>query len=111
MGVYYRASRKAWMTEEIFFWWLAKFDAHIGQTTGRQVLLLLVNASCHGVAGDLPQLSNVRVMFLPANNTSLLQPLDAGVVASVKMQYRKRVIARAVDLLENDITLGLHDVD
>ena len=54
---------------------------------------------------------NVRVILLPTNTTSLLQPLDAGVVASVKMQYRKRVIERAVDLLENDITIGLFDVD
>ena len=50
-------------------------------------------------------------MLLPANNTSLLQPIESGVVASVKMQYRKQVIERAADLLENDITIDLHHVD
>ena len=81
------------------------------ETYGRQVLLLLDNASNHGVAGELPQLPSVRVKFLPANNTSLLQPIEAGAVAFAKMQYRKQGIERAVDLLENDITIDLYDVD
>lgn len=55
---------------------------------------------------SLPELSNVEVCVLPPNSTSKLQPLDAGIIASMKMRYRLRQMKRAVDLAnvdENDI--------
>ena len=42
---------------------------------GRKVLLLIDNASSHYVSY---QSRNVKVMFLPPNMTSKIQPLDAG---------------------------------
>lgn len=41
------------MTKDIFFWWLAKFDAHIDQAAGRKKLFLLESASAHDFACDL----------------------------------------------------------
>ncbi|CAG8674607.1 805_t:CDS:2, partial [Paraglomus occultum] len=54
----------------------------------RKIILLMDNARCHEV--DLTEdLSNVRVHFLPLNTTSVLQPLDQGIIYSFKAQYRK----------------------
>ena len=37
-------------------------------------------------------MSNVRWLFLPPNTTSHLQPLDQGVIATIKALYRRRFL-------------------
>jgi hypothetical protein len=44
--------------------------------------LLLDNASSHN-AENIPTLSNIKVHFLPPNTTSILQPLDQGIIYSL----------------------------
>ena len=44
--------------------------------------------------GDLP--SNIKVVFLPPNTTSLIQLMDHGVIAMVKAKYLRRTFAQAV---------------
>jgi hypothetical protein len=39
------------------------------------------------------KLSNVTVLFLPPNTTSVIQPLDAGIIAAFKTQYKKKLVA------------------
>ena len=66
---------------------LKEFDARM---SGRQVLLLIDNAPTHKWP-DL-ELRNTKVHFLPPNTTAVLQPMDAGVIASFKRQYRSQHI-------------------
>ena len=47
----------------------------------RKVILLLDNAPVHEQCDEF---SNVKLVFLSANTTSKLQPLDAGVIAAFK---------------------------
>ncbi|GET61133.1 CENP-B homolog protein 2-like [Rhizophagus irregularis DAOM 181602=DAOM 197198] len=46
------------------------------------------NARCHE-SENINSLSNVKVHFLPPNTTSFFQPLDQGIIYSLKAQYRK----------------------
>lgn len=49
------------------------------------------NAPCH--PGSLKgQFANINVIFLPENTTSKTQQLDAGIIASWKVLYRKRML-------------------
>lgn len=48
-------------------------------------------------------MSNVTVIFLPANTTSVLQPLDAGIICTFKAYWRKRHLAWVIAELDKDI--------
>lgn len=48
-------------------------------------------------------MSNVTVIFLPANTTSVLQPLDAGINCTFKAYWRKRHLAWVIAELDTDV--------
>ena len=58
-----------------------------------------------------PQLEheNVQVLFLPPNTTSLIQPLDQGIIATFKTYYIKRTFQYILDTLDKDKTLTVID--
>ena len=72
--------------------------------------LLLDNASCHGSHLTLPCLKNVTVIFLPKNTTSFLQPLDAGIIASVKRRCSREQVLSALTSEQPNMKL-LYNVD
>jgi hypothetical protein len=96
LRITYRYNKTKWMTgiicEEYLQWLNRKMRAQ-----GRRILLLMDNFSGHELAvqlvGGLEGLSNVRVAWLPPNTTSKWQPMDQGIIASWKLQYRKKWIA------------------
>ena len=85
----YYHNKTAWMNHLIFTSWLKDFNNKMF-LNGRKVLLIVDNADGHSINKDnLDQLKNVRLEFLPPNVTSVLQPLDAGIIKSFKTKYRK----------------------
>jgi len=82
------------MTGSLFQIFLKRFNEHVK----RKVLLVIDNAPSHVWHGlEIP---NVEIVCLPANTTSKLQPMDAGVIASFKRHYRRRQLSHALDLLD-----------
>ncbi|XP_037505595.1 tigger transposable element-derived protein 6-like [Rhipicephalus sanguineus] len=90
LPVKYTANRKAWMTREIFAKWLCEWDEKLAKAN-RKVCLVLDNCTAHHTAAAL---KNIELLFLPANCTAKIQPLDQGVIMSLKAGYRKRLIDR-----------------
>ncbi|XP_072144212.1 tigger transposable element-derived protein 6-like [Dermacentor andersoni] len=107
MPVKYVANSKAWMTRPIFSEWLKEFNQDV-KRQGRQVCLLLDNCSAHHVEGL--QLSNIELHYFPANCTSLIQPLDKGVINSFKCCYRRRLILKILlDIrLEREMKIDIY---
>ena len=65
------------------------------------------NAGCH--PEDLAEkYSNIRVIFLHANCTSVLQPLDLGIIKNFKVRYRKRLLYHVLTKIDTCSTA--HDV-
>lgn len=91
LPVKYVSNTKAWMTRALFTDWLKELDSDM-QKKNKKICLLVDNCSAHHVE-DLV-LSNIELEFFPPNCTSVIQPLDQGIINSVKCAYRKRVIER-----------------
>ena len=54
----------------------------------RKILLFMDNAGCH--PEELcDKFSNIQICFLPANTTSILHPLDLGIIKNFKLHYRQ----------------------
>lgn len=94
--VSYYHNPKAWMTSVVFTNWTKKLNDNM-KKQNRKILLLVDNASSH-VQIDL---SHVKISFLPPNMTSVLQPMDAGIIRSFKSHYKKLVVKHYLSTLES----------
>ena len=89
------------MDSQIFEEWVHKLDRAF-RMEGRKIALLIHNCPAHPSVSDL---TNVQLVFLPPNTTSVLQPMDQGVTRSLKAHYRGRVIRRLCRALDKTKTL------
>lgn len=90
LPVSYYHQEKAWMSGEIMYSILNKLNTRL-VSQRKSILLFMDNAGCH--PEDLKdRYTNIRVIFLPPNTTSLLQPLDLGIIQTFKMHYRKLLL-------------------
>ena len=76
------------MTTEIFQRCVQRLGLHIGKTYGRKALLFIENAPCHNIEEISASLRKFRVEFLPKNPTSILQPLDLGIIKRTKKELK-----------------------
>ena len=85
LPVTYKANSKAWMTSILFEDWLKEWDR---QLEGKPKICLLVdNCPAHpNPPKFVPK--NIELVFLPPNTTSVLQPMDQGIIKNLKTRYR-----------------------
>lgn len=103
LPVHWRANKKAWMTSALFEdWFYNSFVPEVekylkDKKLDFQVLLIIDNATCHPQTLYHP---NVRIVFLPPNTTSLIQPMDQGIIATFKAIFLRitfEYILNAID--------------
>ena len=92
LPVEYRHNKNAWMTSILFTEWLEEWDRKL-RMEGRKILLLVDNCSAHP---KVQGLTNIELRFLPPNTTSIIQPMDQGVIKNLKCLYRKEVLSSII---------------
>lgn len=102
LPVSYTNQKNSWMSRDIFKQWffdkfVPKVEKHLEEKKlPRQALLLIDNAPSHPEVEDLKS-GNIKAMFLPANVTSLIQPMDQGVINDLKLKYRKNMLTHVLE--------------
>lgn len=95
LGVDYYANKNAWMTSAIFTDWLQKWDKQLK----RRILLIVDNCRAH----PFIHLKNIRIEFLPPNTTSILQPMDMGIIKVLKGMYRSKLVKFVLQKIEENV--------
>ena len=74
-----------------------------------KAVLVLDNCSAHPEASELVSADGkIFAHFLPANVTSLIQPMDQGVLQAIKMRYRKKLLRNLI--IGDDVGESIVDV-
>ena len=99
MPVVYRNQANAWVSRDIFK--DCFFNCFVLQTKQRlrelrqeeRAILFFDNCSAHPSKNEFISAdSKITAKFLPSNVTALLQPMDQGVLESIKRVYRKLIL-------------------
>ena len=104
LPVHWKANLKAWVSADLFRnWFLNCFVPEVETYLKRnnldfKALLLVDNAPGH--PQDLCH-PNVQIVFLPPNTTSLLQPLDQGIIYTFKTYYIRRSLQWILDITDS----------
>lgn len=84
------------MDSKLFEEWVCGIDKKM-ELEGRKIALVVDNCPAH------PHVSNlkaVKLTFLPPNTTSKTQPMDMGVIRSLKARYRRSLIRKMIRAVE-----------
>ena len=118
LPVIYRNQRNAWMDTEIFSWWFHKqFVPFVRAKLSdmgleEKAILFLDNCSAHPEAEDL--ISNngkITARFFRPNVTALIQPMDQGVLESMKRVYRKNLLRDLISKTSNEMIPFLTEIN
>ncbi|XP_060080562.1 tigger transposable element-derived protein 6-like [Ylistrum balloti] len=91
LPVTWRTNKKAWMTGQLFRERVTDLDRRM-RLARRHILLFLDNALSHPSL----KLTNIKLVFFPVNTTSVLQPLDQGIIQTVKVVNCKRLFRSTI---------------
>lgn len=111
LPVTYRNNKKAWITQQIFTEWFENdfvkeacmHCTKISLPANCKIILLLDNCSAHP---KLLQKDNASTLLLPPNTTSLTQPMDQGIIRSVKCQYKREFMRR---IISSDLSANIEE--
>ncbi len=85
-NVFYYANGSAWMTREIFQDYIYRLNDSLIESN-RKILIVMDNF----IGFYITPPSNIEYFFLPPNLTSILQPLDQGIINAFKNHYKRRL--------------------
>ena len=98
----YRGQKKSWMDSDLFEEWVREFDRKFEQQN-RKIVLIIDNCPAHPAIGGLKA---IQLCFFapppPPNTTAVTQPMDQGVICSLKAKYRSRLIKLIIKAIDSN---------
>lgn len=107
LPVYYEANSKAWMTAMIWERHIRKLDSQFLRQK-RKVAIVVDNCTAHTTPENLKA---IEMTFLPPNVTSILQPLDQGIIRDFKRKYKKMLVKDLIKSLDRNEKLEVSVLD
>jgi len=97
---YYRSNANGWMTGKIFKEWVTNLDRTM-KAQKRHIILFVDNFSGHSPNKGEPEyiLNNIKLAYFPDNCTSVIQPMDQGIINGLKIRYRTQIVRKRIDAL------------
>ena len=83
---------KSWMGSFLFDEWVKELDRKF-EKENRKIVLIVDNCPAHPIVEGLKA---TELVFLPPNTTSKTQPMDQGVIRSLKVKYHRKIIKRLI---------------
>ena len=116
LPVIYKSQRNVWMNSEIFAEWFQKdFVLAVKRHQRAQnihspkALLLMDNCSAHPEELKTRD-GSVTCMFLSRNTTSLIQPMDQGVLQAMKNRYKRKLLQKVICGQDLDPTQNIKEL-
>lgn len=114
LPVVWKSSKKGWMTGKIFYdYFSQELQDELKRYCEKEniefkVLILVDNVSSH--LSEICEVNeNIKVVFLPPNTTSLLQPMDQGVISAFKANYLKETLSQLINSCDANDQLSIKD--
>ncbi|GBM72300.1 Jerky -like [Araneus ventricosus] len=94
LPVHYMHQESARMNSSLFSEWfhdcfVPELKKNLRKLKLKKAILLMDNAPAHP---DVEE--NITCIFMPPNTTAILQPMDQGVIESMKRRYRKQLLSK-----------------
>ncbi|CAM5133976.1 unnamed protein product [Natator depressus] len=111
LPVFWQSNKKAWVMAALFLDWFHKcLFPEVRQYLEEKgldfkVLLIVDNAPGHPAALRFAH-NDVEVVFLPPNTTSILQPLNQGMIRCFKATYTRLMFSRIRSTMDADPNLN-----
>ena len=90
------------MDSTLFEEWVRELDNQF-EKENQKIALIIDNCVPHPETG---RLKAIDLFFLPSNTTSVLQPMDQGVIYFLKARYRTKVVQKLVEAIDGNKTLS-----
>lgn len=110
LPVIYKGNKSAWITKELTSEWFNNYFVpearnhclKVGLPPKCKIVLMLDNCAAHP---ELLEKDNVVALFMPPNTTSLIQPMDQGVIHSFKCHYKGEFLRRFINMNPSSETI------
>ena len=95
---HYRSQNKSWMDSILFEEWVREIDRRF-TAEGKKIALVVDNCPAYP---SIDNLVSVDLIFFPPNTTSKLQPVDQGVIRSLKAYYKSLSVRKLIEAIEKN---------
>ncbi|KAM9226313.1 tigger transposable element-derived protein 1-like [Dugong dugon] len=112
LPVFWQHNQKAWVTAILFMQWfhqcfIPEVKKYLEEEGLEFKVLLIIDSAPGHPESVCYENENIEVVFLPPNTTSLLHPLDQGIIQFVKATYTQLVFDHTQSAIDADPNLDL----
>ena len=97
----YRNQKKSWIDGALFEEWVRELDRKFA-SEGRSIALVIDNCAGHP---HIENLKSIKLFFFTTEYNTATQPMDQGVIRSLKAKYRKNMVRQIIRNLEKNKAL------